>query len=206
MADQEEAANRRAPNAGRPRSGKAADLRRGSSDREGAQTGARRRQVSVLTSGNQSEGQQLPGGGEGEERIYAGLPHHPKMSHAYPVHHVPLAGFEKGSIEHADTLNAGARSGASKDGRELGTLTHAMDSSTSRMSNPLNHFAYPSSDRLRPTHNPIKVKSIAFDGRKQIREVERGLSKLEADHHTVLSGQTQTRPQEVGSTGSGPPS
>lgn len=79
-----------------------------------------------------------------------------------------------------------AKSGGSKEGPEKVTLTHGVDSSTSRMSNPLNHFAY--SDRMRPTHNPIKVRSIAFDAQKQIREAGGGHSKREVDHHTVLSG------------------
>lgn len=184
--DQEEAASRRAGNASRPRSGKATDLRRGAADREGVQVGARRRQVSVLTSGNQSEGEQLQARDEGEEKIYDSFPHQPTMNSAFPVHQIPLAGFEKGSIEHTNTLNYMAKSGGSKEGPEKVTLTHGVDSSTSRMSNPLNHFAY--SDRMRPTHNPIKVRSIAFDAQKQIREAGGGHSKREIDHHTVLSG------------------
>ena len=78
------------------------------------------------------------------------------------------------------------KSGGSKEALERATITQAMDSNTSRMSNPLNQFAY--SDRMKPTHNPIKVKSIAFDDSKQIREVDRGNSRLEVDY-TILSAQ-----------------
>ena len=69
------------------------------------------------------------------------------------------------------------------------------------MSNPLNNFAY--SDRMRPTHNPIKVKSIAFDDTKKIREVDRGNSRLEIEP-TLLSA--QNRHNEMISAGSGPTS
>ena len=81
--------------------------------------------------------------------------------HMKNVHQIPLATYDRGSAEHEELVAMVGRSRASREGADRQTLTHAMDSNTSRMSNPLNQFAY--SDRMRPTHNPIKLKNIPFE-------------------------------------------
>ena len=174
----------------------------------------------MLTTGNQSDHKekQFRDRDVGEDKIYESFPNQPKMTNAFPVHQIPLATFDKGSIEYDETtVGYVNRSGASKEGLEKATITQAMESNTSRMSNPLNHFAY--SDRMKPTHNPItklsnpphethnpiKVKCIAFDDQKQIREVERGHSKLEVEH-PIVSATGPNRHNEIISAGSGPTS
>ena len=115
----------------RPRSSKATvELKRVSTDKEGVHA-ARRRQVSVLT-GNQSEkknGQTVVVGQDA--KAYESV-------HMKNVHQIPLATYDRGSAEHEEMMAMVGRSLASREVADRQTLTHAMDSNTFRMSNPLN--------------------------------------------------------------------